>query len=275
MNEIPIPKNTNIIISIYAANRNLEIWGPDSYEWKPERWLNPLPETVTSARIPGIYSNLYVLAAFAMLRVQTNRLPVWPFLVADERACESFLSRNMINLVNPFHAFSGFKFTLLEMSQPDQPKSLLSWFWIFHLLEVVLCLLIESFRFSPSGKEVVWNMAALAIPTVPSSGSSTPQLPLCVEKVAWPWGAGDLRMQNMCNQFYVMTSIYERGRFLFDHSMSSTPAIGLHRTLQPLTSALKPQSKPWSGDQGGGGKCNPSVLCRFMRSSWIWKKHTD
>ena len=64
MNEIPIPNNTNIIISMYAANRNLEIWGPDSYEWKPERWLNPLPETVTNARIPGVYSNLYVLVTF-------------------------------------------------------------------------------------------------------------------------------------------------------------------------------------------------------------------
>jgi len=64
MNEIPIPNNTNIIISIYAANRNPEIWGPDSYDWKPERWLSPLPETVTNARIPGIYSHLYVLVAF-------------------------------------------------------------------------------------------------------------------------------------------------------------------------------------------------------------------
>jgi len=64
INEILIPNNTNIIISMYAANRNLEIWGPDSYEWKPERWLDPLPETVTDARIPGIYSHLCVLVAF-------------------------------------------------------------------------------------------------------------------------------------------------------------------------------------------------------------------
>jgi len=65
MNEIPIPKNTNVIISIYASNCNPEIWGPDSYEWNPERWLNPLPESVTDARIPGIYSHLYVLVAFS------------------------------------------------------------------------------------------------------------------------------------------------------------------------------------------------------------------
>jgi len=34
------------------------MWGPDVYEWKPERWLNPLPESVTNARIPGVYSHL-------------------------------------------------------------------------------------------------------------------------------------------------------------------------------------------------------------------------
>ena len=64
MSEILVPNNTNVIISIYAANRNPEIWGPDSHEWKPERWLHPLPETVTNARIPGIYSHLCVLVAF-------------------------------------------------------------------------------------------------------------------------------------------------------------------------------------------------------------------
>jgi cytochrome P450 len=64
MNEISVPNNTDIIISIYAANRNPEIWGPDSYDWKPERWLNPLPETLIDARIPGVYSHLYVLAHF-------------------------------------------------------------------------------------------------------------------------------------------------------------------------------------------------------------------
>ena len=64
MNEILVPNNTNVVISIYAANRNPEIWGLDSYEWKPERWLNPPPETVIRARIPGVYSHLYVLVVF-------------------------------------------------------------------------------------------------------------------------------------------------------------------------------------------------------------------
>ena len=58
--EVPIPNNTYVIIGILACNRNPEIWGPDSYEWKPERWLNPLPASVSAARIPGVYSNLSV-----------------------------------------------------------------------------------------------------------------------------------------------------------------------------------------------------------------------
>ncbi|KAG5635769.1 hypothetical protein H0H81_010149 [Sphagnurus paluster] len=60
MHSIMIPKGTRVYISILNANRDPALWGPDSYEWKPERWLSPLPQAVTDARIPGIYSNLYV-----------------------------------------------------------------------------------------------------------------------------------------------------------------------------------------------------------------------
>jgi len=56
--EIPVTKGTGIIVGIRASNRNKEIWGEDAHEWKPERWLSPLPATVTDARIPGVYSNL-------------------------------------------------------------------------------------------------------------------------------------------------------------------------------------------------------------------------
>ncbi|KAF8157063.1 cytochrome P450 [Crassisporium funariophilum] len=56
--EIPIPKGTEIFISIMASNRNPELWGPDALEWKPERWLSPLPEALVEARVPGVYSHL-------------------------------------------------------------------------------------------------------------------------------------------------------------------------------------------------------------------------
>ena len=55
---LPIPKGTRIYVSIIGCNRNPELWGPDSYEWKPERWLNPLPDSLINARIPGVYSHL-------------------------------------------------------------------------------------------------------------------------------------------------------------------------------------------------------------------------
>ncbi|KNZ81202.1 Cytochrome P450 4F12 [Termitomyces sp. J132] len=46
MQSILVPKNTKIFISIFNANRDPLLWGPDSLEWKPERWLSPLPEAV-------------------------------------------------------------------------------------------------------------------------------------------------------------------------------------------------------------------------------------
>jgi len=58
INALPIPKGTRVYVSIIGSNRNPEIWGPDAYEWKPERWLNPLPDSLINARIPGVYSHL-------------------------------------------------------------------------------------------------------------------------------------------------------------------------------------------------------------------------
>ena len=53
-----VPKHTPILVGIRACNRNKALWGEDALEWKPERWLSPLPESVTEAKIPGVYSNL-------------------------------------------------------------------------------------------------------------------------------------------------------------------------------------------------------------------------
>lgn len=61
MSEIFVPNNTGIIISILSVNRDPGIWGPDVLEWKPERWLAPLPSSVTEAHIPGVYANTYAI----------------------------------------------------------------------------------------------------------------------------------------------------------------------------------------------------------------------
>ncbi len=55
---IPIPKNTRIVMNINAANRDQTLWGPDADEWRPSRWLEPLPRAVEEAHIPGVYSHL-------------------------------------------------------------------------------------------------------------------------------------------------------------------------------------------------------------------------
>jgi cytochrome P450 len=64
--EIIVPKGTNITIAMLGANTNPDIWGDDAYEWKPERWLSPLADSVAKAHFPGIYSNMSVSVTAAL-----------------------------------------------------------------------------------------------------------------------------------------------------------------------------------------------------------------
>ncbi|KAH9055229.1 cytochrome P450 [Lactarius vividus] len=57
VHEIFIPKNTNVFAQIHNLNRDPSIWGADAAEWKPERWLVPLPQSVADANIQGVYAN--------------------------------------------------------------------------------------------------------------------------------------------------------------------------------------------------------------------------
>ncbi|KAI0056907.1 cytochrome P450 [Artomyces pyxidatus] len=52
-----VPNGATVFINIVGVNRDHGIWGDDADEWKPERWLAPLPGTVADAHIPGVYSN--------------------------------------------------------------------------------------------------------------------------------------------------------------------------------------------------------------------------
>uniref|UniRef100_A0A0W0FSC4 Cytochrome p450 n=1 Tax=Moniliophthora roreri TaxID=221103 RepID=A0A0W0FSC4_MONRR len=123
--EVPISKGQEIYLSLIGSNRNPAIWGPDANEWKPERWLAPLPSSLVEAKIPGIYSNLMSFSA-------------------GSRSC------------------IGFKFSHLEM-------------------KTVLGFLVGSFKFTPTGQEVVYHSAGVANPSV--KGSDKPQLPLILRKV--------------------------------------------------------------------------------------------
>ena len=56
--EIYVPKGSDVWIGSYACGTSKTIWGEDALEWKPERWLSPLPNAVHEASFPGVYSHL-------------------------------------------------------------------------------------------------------------------------------------------------------------------------------------------------------------------------
>lgn len=49
------PAGTTLFVSIMGANRLESVWGKDSKEWKPERWLETPPSAV---KLPGVYQNM-------------------------------------------------------------------------------------------------------------------------------------------------------------------------------------------------------------------------
>ncbi|VDB83779.1 unnamed protein product [Peniophora sp. CBMAI 1063] len=54
---IHVPAGTEVILNCHGANTDPAIWGADSQDWRPKRWLEPLPQTVLDAKIPGVYSH--------------------------------------------------------------------------------------------------------------------------------------------------------------------------------------------------------------------------
>ena len=56
--EVLITKGTIVVIGMQATNRHRGLWGDDADAWRPDRWLEPLPQAVIDARIPGVYSHL-------------------------------------------------------------------------------------------------------------------------------------------------------------------------------------------------------------------------
>ncbi|CAE6502790.1 unnamed protein product [Rhizoctonia solani] len=55
---IHVAKGTTLHLSLQAANKDQRTWGADAGEFKPDRWLEPLPASVTDSRVPGIYSSM-------------------------------------------------------------------------------------------------------------------------------------------------------------------------------------------------------------------------
>ncbi|TFK82598.1 cytochrome P450 [Polyporus arcularius HHB13444] len=73
MTEIPVPRGTFAILDLQAINVNKELWGDDSLEWRPERWLEELPSQLQDARIPGIYSNTMTFSGVQLRRLARPR----------------------------------------------------------------------------------------------------------------------------------------------------------------------------------------------------------
>ncbi|KAI0324489.1 cytochrome P450 [Cubamyces sp. BRFM 1775] len=60
-----ILKDTIVVYSISECNRNKELWGDDADEWKPERWLAPLPRAIEQASVPGPWAHLMTFSGGA------------------------------------------------------------------------------------------------------------------------------------------------------------------------------------------------------------------
>lgn len=58
ISQVTVKAGTMVVIGATAVNVDPLIWGPDAAEWKPERWLEPLPQSVTDAYLPGVFSNM-------------------------------------------------------------------------------------------------------------------------------------------------------------------------------------------------------------------------
>ncbi|KAF9048760.1 cytochrome P450 [Panaeolus papilionaceus] len=126
VSEIPLSKGNEIFIPLINCNCDKTLWGPDAEEWKPERWLSPLPDELIEAKVPGIYSHSMSF-------------------IGGSRSC------------------IGAKFAQLE-------------------IKIILSVLLEKFTLSPSIKEIKWQVAGMASPTVVGEGSR-PQLPLLVAPI--------------------------------------------------------------------------------------------
>ncbi|KAL7282889.1 hypothetical protein ACG7TL_002304 [Trametes sanguinea] len=95
IHSVPVKRGTCILINISGSNCNKELWGEDAYEWRPERWLEPLPRALEEARVPGVYSHMMTFIGgsracigfnFSQLEMKVllaTLLPTFQFDVSD------------------------------------------------------------------------------------------------------------------------------------------------------------------------------------------------
>ncbi|PVG01515.1 cytochrome P450 [Serendipita vermifera] len=60
-NYIEVKKGDQFLVPFMVMNRLTEVWGEDANRFNPDRWLNPLPDTVHGG--PGVYGNIMSFSA--------------------------------------------------------------------------------------------------------------------------------------------------------------------------------------------------------------------
>ncbi|KAI9069463.1 cytochrome P450 [Trametes sanguinea] len=96
IHSVPLKKGMYVLVNITGSNCNKELWGEDAYEWRPERWLEPLPSAVEEAHVPGVYSHLmtfiggsracigFKFSQLEMKVVLATLLPAFQFDMSDK-----------------------------------------------------------------------------------------------------------------------------------------------------------------------------------------------
>ncbi|PPQ73477.1 hypothetical protein CVT24_007807 [Panaeolus cyanescens] len=70
IHEIHVPKGTSLVIGLLASNRSNDLCGPDTHEWKPQRWLKLLPEALLTVHLPGIHANFLFTYPFSSAHLE-------------------------------------------------------------------------------------------------------------------------------------------------------------------------------------------------------------
>ncbi|KAG6850714.1 hypothetical protein H0H93_009872 [Arthromyces matolae] len=98
MSNIFIPNNTNVVVSILCANTDPALWGSDANEWKPDRWLSPLPQALIDAHMPGVYSHVltFLGGGRACIGFKFSELEMKAVLTSMVSQFEFFLSEKEI-----------------------------------------------------------------------------------------------------------------------------------------------------------------------------------
>jgi hypothetical protein len=55
---LPLHKGQELWIGMTTINQSKAIWGEDTENWMPDCFLKLLPESVTHAGVPGVYSHM-------------------------------------------------------------------------------------------------------------------------------------------------------------------------------------------------------------------------